>query len=176
VPDSVIEEVAKSFLVIVPDEVSDKDIALLTVFVASFTLAALDVRRAYTRADLAEFEDLWREEASSLREEAAVLKKHGHEAQAEELELQASEFEGDAEASEFEPEFNPIFEELDDRLLVERHQAPPHVPAYCVLLAKAMRAVYGRDLRGTVAAIATTALDRQVSPHDVRYWCANKRA
>src|SRR5262249_62124888 len=43
VPDSVIEEVAKSFLVIVPDEGSDKDIALLTVFVASFTLAALDV-------------------------------------------------------------------------------------------------------------------------------------
>src|SRR5262249_36068142 len=127
VPGPVIEEAAKSRLVRVPDELSDNDVALLTVFVACFTLAVSDVR-AYTRTDLRESENLWREEASSLREEAAVLKKHGLEARAEDIELQASEYEADAEASELNPEFNPIFEELDFRAcFVERHQAPPHV-------------------------------------------------
>jgi hypothetical protein len=64
----------------------------------------------------------------------------------------------------------------DPMLVVSRHQGPPRVRAYCVLLAEVMRLLYGTDLRGTVAAIATAALDQQVSAANVRYWCENKSA
>jgi hypothetical protein len=75
-PDSVIEELSKSRKVEVPNELSDKDVALLTAFIASFTLAVSDVR-TYTRSDLKEIQECYRQEAQSVRNEAAILKKHG---------------------------------------------------------------------------------------------------
>jgi hypothetical protein len=56
VPDSVIEELSKSRKVEVSLELSDKDVALLTAFVASFILTVSDVR-TYTPSDLEEMQE-----------------------------------------------------------------------------------------------------------------------
>jgi hypothetical protein len=61
-------------------------------------------------------------------------------------------------------------------LIVDRHQEPPHVRAYCILLSKITRLLYGDVLRGVIARVATVALNHTVSPANVRYWCENKSA
>jgi hypothetical protein len=117
--------------------------------------------------------------ASQHEDEAATIKKHVEEAVEEpELwvplsELEPEELELVAQLSELEAE-SPIDDELDPYLRVHRHQKPPHTRAFCVLLAKVMRALYAADLRGTVVAIAT-ALGHSVTTEDLRYWCGNKR-
>jgi hypothetical protein len=60
-------------------------------------------------------------------------------------------------------------------LIVARHQEPPHVRAYCILLSKITRLLYGDVLRGVVASIATVALGHAVSPANVRYWCEKRK-
>jgi hypothetical protein len=154
-PDSVIEELSKSRKVEVPNELSDKDVALLTAFIASFTLAVSDVR-TYTRSDLKEIQECYRQEAQSVRNEAAILKKHGRGG--ESLELLADSLEEDAEL---------FRDELDPSLFVKRHQI--RARAFCVLLAKTMCNLYGEDMRGTVVAIAK-ALGHAVTIDNLRYW------
>jgi hypothetical protein len=164
VPDEVLEDWSKSHLQELPDDWSDKYVALLVAFFASFTLAVSDVR-TFTDAELDKIEKSRRQEAESLRTDAAIVRDYVGEVYAKELELLA-------EWSEFEAEI--IRDDLGPRLLVDRHQRPPHVRAYCVLLAKVMRGLYAKDLRGTVATIATAALSHTVSAADVRYWSENK--
>jgi hypothetical protein len=160
VPDSVIEELSKSRKVEVPLELSDKDVALLTAFVASFILTVSDVR-TYTPSDLEEMQEYLRQEAQSARNEAAILKKHGRGA--ESLELLAESFEEDAELVRR----GLLQDELDPSLFVERHQIPAR--ACGVLLAKTMCNLYGEDMRGTVVAIAK-ALGHTVTIDNLRYW------
>jgi hypothetical protein len=162
----------------VPDEKwLDRDVALQVAFLESFFLAVSGMK-TITAAEQKELVDSYRGRARRLRQEAAWLKEKGEASEAAEhgraIERAAAWCE--AEADEMVSAEDPNHPLHDNALLVDRHQAPPHVRAYCVLLAEAMRLLYGTNLRGTVAAIATAALDQQVSAANVRYWCENKSA
>src|SRR5262249_52759035 len=149
----------------------DKDIALQAVFSVSFFLAGSH-EQAIALTDVKAFQGTQRQLAKRLRDAAAVIRETGllSEQSAKELDAAAEDCEYDAD-----PEVDWL-EDRDPRLIVKRHQAPPHVVAYCVRLAHVMGRIYGDDLRGTVAVIATTALNHTVSEANVRYWCReNKR-
>jgi hypothetical protein len=59
-------------------------------------------------------------------------------------------------------------------LLVERHEEPPYVRAYCIELAEITRRLYGDALYGVIASIATKVLNKTVTKASVRYWCEDK--
>jgi hypothetical protein len=173
-----------------PDEsVPDKDIALRAVFLRSFFLAAYP-DRTITIGEIKKWAASYRKRAKLLRDEAAafpegicnVLSLGEPEEHAQALNRAAAWYEAAAglltDLIKYrnrlgEPGFqHPLVE--DGRLIIGRHQKPPEVRAYCVLITKGMRALYGADLRGIVAAIATTALNHTVTDKDVQYWGENK--
>lgn len=152
-----------------PDEKwSDRDIALQVVFLESFFLVFLHAR-TITDADQKNLRAAWRVEAVRLRAEAAIIEEHMGEAYAKDLKFAAK-------LAELDSLDEPWLDDLDPRLRIGRHQGPPSVRAYCILLSDVTRLLYGDVLRGMLAAIAAAALDRQVSPANVRYWCENKSA
>jgi hypothetical protein len=180
-----------------PDEsVSDKDVALRAAFLESFFLAVFG-ERTITTGEIKKRADAYRERAERLRDEAGAFLREGAgicnffdlpvgdpQEHAQALNRAAAWYEAEADQLIVlidhrdqigKPGFqHPLFE--DARLIVGRHQKLPEVRAYCVLLAKRMRALYGADLRGMVAAIATTALGNRVTEKDVQYWGENKGA
>jgi hypothetical protein len=172
-----------------PDEsVSDKEIALRVAFLRSFFLAVFP-DRTMTIGEIKKRAASYQKRAKRLRDEAAAFLDLGNELvslvgdpqeHAEALNRAAAGYEAGADElttivkNRHRPDFwHPLFE--DGRLIVGRNQYPPEVRAYCVLIINNMRALYGFDLRGTVAAIATAALDHTVTAKDVQYWGGNKR-
>jgi hypothetical protein len=146
-----------------PDEKwSDQDIALQVVLLEAFFLLLLDAR-TITDADAKKLVAASWHEAVRLRAEAAIIKEHTGEAYAKDLEVAA-------EWAELDSLYEPWLDDVDPRLRVRRHQGPPRVRPYCILLSDVTRLLYGDVLRRTVAAIATAALDHRVSPANIRYW------
>jgi hypothetical protein len=61
-------------------------------------------------------------------------------------------------------------------LLVGRHRGPPHVRAYCILLAEIMCLLYDDVLYGTVASIACVALNHPVTKQQIIDWTRGVKA
>jgi hypothetical protein len=131
-----IEQLPKWCMGGMPDEKwSDRDIALQVVFLNSFSLAIAGTQTV-TAAEKKRLIDSYREQAKRLRNEArglrnaaAFFRGMGMLSEAEEhcRAVERAAAWCDAEARE-------IFGE--ETLVVGRHQAPPHVPAYCMRLAE----------------------------------------
>jgi hypothetical protein len=158
---------------------SDRDIALQVVFLNAFSLT-ISGMQTITPAEKKRLVDSYREQARRLRNEAAWFRGllQGEASEAAEhgrAVLRAAAW-CETEADEMVSRDDPNHPLHDDRLVVDRHQVPAHVRAYCIQLAEVTRLLYGDVLRGTVAAIATKALGLRVSvtAANVRYWCENK--
>jgi hypothetical protein len=61
-------------------------------------------------------------------------------------------------------------------LLVERHRGPPHVRVYCMQLAEITRFLYDDVLYGTVASIASVALNHPVKKQQIIDWTRGVKA
>jgi hypothetical protein len=168
-------------------EWSDSELALQLAFRSAFFRAIPPyLIKSITVTEKNQVVDSYRERAKRLRAEADAFLKEGAghcnlanlpvgdpQEHAQAVNRAAAWCE--AEADELAATNNPCHP-LHDELVVRRHQAPAHVRGYVMMLAKTIRGLYGQDLRTTVADIATVALSyNSVSPHDVRYWCENKR-
>jgi hypothetical protein len=168
-----IEQLPKWCLGEMPDEKwSDRDIALQVVFLNSFSFV-ISGTQTVTAAEKRSLVDSYRERAKRLRDEAKELRNAAAFFRGMGMLSEAEEHCRAVEraAAWCEAEAEEIFK--DEMLVVSRHQAPPHVRAYCMCLAGVTRLLYGDVLRGVVAAIATAALDYKVAIPNVRYWCEN---
>src|SRR5262249_13057026 len=147
-----------------PDEKrTNRELALQMAFRAAFFLAISNVR-TQPAAEQREAADFYRKKIKELQKEASLLAEVSEEA-AEHARALAAFYAALGMDRDEPPLQNP-------RLLVHRHQKPPQVRAYCVLLAGNMRRLYGDVLREMVASIANAALNRtDVSKEDIRYWC-----
>jgi hypothetical protein len=145
-----------------PDgERSDRELALQMAFRGAFYLAISNMR-TYTPAEDREWVSFYRKKALQFQQEASWVRDLSEEA-AEHARALAEWYEA-------------VTAELDSgathpSLVVGRHQKPPHMRAFCVLLGGIMRRLYGHVLRETVASIATAAFNKAVSKEDVGYWC-----
>ena len=179
-----IEQLSKwRFMGEMPDEKwSDRDVALQVVFLNAFFLTVSGMK-TITAAEKKRLVNSYRERARQLRNEAAWFRGmwvrgmgEASEAAEHRRAVERAAAWCEAEADEMVSAEDPNHPLHDDTLVIGRHQGAPHVRAYCMQLAEIMRLLYGDVLRGTVAAIATAALDHQVSAANVRYWCENKSA
>ena len=60
---------------------------------------------------------------------------------------------------------------LQSPLVVENHIKDDEIRAYVQILGAETKELFGNVLRGTVATVASIALDRTVSERQVRNWC-----
>src|SRR5262249_13316722 len=159
-----IEEWLRSHLGAAPDgKRTNQELALQIAFRAAFLLAISNIETR-TAAEEKETVDFYRKKIKEFQKEASLLAEVSEEA-AEHARTLAAFYAARGMDRDEPPLQNP-------RLLVHRHQKPPRVRAYGVLLADVMRRLYGDVLREIVASIANAAFDRtDVSKEDVRYWC-----
>ena len=142
---------------------TDRELALQMAFRAAVFLAISNVQTA-TATEQRETADFYRKKIKQLREEASLLAEVSEEAAEHARALAA--FYAALGMDSGEPPLQ------DPRLLVHRHQKPPQMRAYCVLLGTRMRNLYSDVLREIVASIGNVAFDRtDISKEDVRYWC-----
>jgi hypothetical protein len=180
---------------------SDRDIATQMVFLQSVYIGNAEPETV-TTAKYKEIAESYRAQAKRLRIEAErieeacrrnwsaisfspadtgsartaqALRLIGHRRQAEEyvrmIERAASWCE--AEASWMRSIASDP-SDPDHPLLVERHEEPAYVRAYCIELAEITRRLYGDALYGMIASIATKVLNQTVTKARVRYWCEDK--
>ena len=178
---------------------SDRDIATQEVFLRSVYIGSTKPETV-TEASYKKIADSYRTQAERLRIEAKELEgarrrnrptvafspaaSRSVKAQALrliQLQNQAEGYVGAIEsaAAWCEAEADWMIKNIDceDNLLVKRHRKGlPSARAYCILLAKVTRSLYGDVLYGTVAKIASVALDRTVTPQQVIDWTQGDKA
>jgi hypothetical protein len=178
---------------------SDRDIATQIVFLQSVYIGNAEPETS-TVANYKKIAESYRAQAARLRTEAKELEEArrrnrpyisfspaetdgiraqkalrliGLRGQAEEY---AQTIESAAEWCEAEADWIGVFIASDNPLLVERHRGPPHVRAYCILLAEITCPLYGDVLYGTVARIASVVRDCSVTPQQVIDWTHGVKA
>jgi hypothetical protein len=166
----------------VPDDEkwSDRDIALQVVFLNSFFLTVSGVK-TITAAEKKRLVDSYREQARRLRKEAAWFKRLEMGLASEAAEhgraVERAAAWCKAEADEMASEEDPSHPLHDNTLVVGRHRKGlPHVRAYCIRLAQIMYLLYDDVLYGTVASIASVALDCSVTKQQVIDWTRGVKA
>jgi hypothetical protein len=182
---------------------SDRDIATQMVFLNSVYLGNAEPKTS-TVAEYKKIADSYRAQAERLRNEAKELEARrrnrpdisfspdpaeGGSVRAQALRLiglrgQAEEYARAIEsaAAWCEAEADWMMDIGRDPnhpshpLLVKRRRGPPHVRAYCILLAEFMYLLYGNALYGTVASIASESLDCPVTKQQVIDWTRGVKA
>jgi hypothetical protein len=141
---------------------TDRELAVQMAFRSAFFLAISEVAvRTVTVTEQRETADFYRKKAKQFQEVVSLLGATFEEA-AEHARALAAFYEWMADGSSVPAQ---------PSLVVRRHQKPPHVRGYCVLLGNFMRLHYGNVLREMVASIASAAFNQAVAKEDVRYWC-----
>lgn len=159
-----IEKWSESHQGAAPDEKgTNRELALQMAFRGAFFLAISNVQTE-TAAERRESADFYRKRIKQLQKEASLLAEVSEEAAEHARSLAA--FYAALGMDRDEPPLQA------PRLLVHRHQKPPQMRAYGVLLAGVMRNLYGDVLREIIASIVNAAFNRtDISKEDIRYWC-----